>query len=338
MLEDSDRTVLEAQLLPSAAEPIPARLSLAGLRDQTGAVTRLVAIAHDITEQKEAHDALARANTLKDAFLANTSHELRTPLNGIIGLGESLLDGVGGPLRPAQRQNLAMIVSSGRRLTNLINDILDYSKLRHRTLGLQLKPVDLCAITDLVLALTRPLVARKAVEVVNRIDPDVPLVHGDEDRLQQILYNLVGNGIKFTAEGRVEVTAEVVGAELALTVTDTGIGIPAEKFETVFESFEQGEGSESREYGGTGLGLAITRQLVELQGGTISVASDVGRGSRFRFTVPVSDVPRGDLPEPGPDAQLSRVRFLPMTCSPVPRRWKTTRRRRRDRLAVTFAS
>lgn len=292
LIASAQQRAIEGRLLPREHAPIPVLISLSALNDEAGTLKRLVAVAHDITEQKQAQEALARANSLKDAFLANTSHELRTPLNGIIGMGEGLIEGVSGPVTRAQRKNLTMIVSSGRRLSNLINDILDFSKLRHRTIDLQRKPVDLYALTDLVFTLTRPLVSRDAVEVINRIDPDVPLVHGDENRLQQVLYNLIGNGIKFTAEGRVQVTAAVRDGLLAVTVTDTGVGIPADKFAQIFESFEQGDGSTAREFGGTGLGLSITRQLVELHGGTITVASEVGKGSRFTFTLPLSDVPR----------------------------------------------
>ena len=295
LIASEQKRAVKGRLLPRETAPIPVLISLSALSDEAGALKRLVAVAHDITEQKQAQEALTRANSLKDAFLANTSHELRTPLNGIIGMGEGLIEGVSGPVTPAQRKNLNMIVSSGRRLSNLINDILDFSKLRHRSLDLQRKPVDLHALTELVFLLIRPLVSRDAVELINRIDPAVPLVHGDENRLQQVLYNLIGNGIKFTAEGRVQVSATVCDGMLAVTVTDTGIGIQADKFAQIFESFEQGDGSTAREYGGTGLGLSITRQLVELHGGAIAVASEVGKGSSFTFTVPRSDVPRSEF-------------------------------------------
>lgn len=255
------------------------------------------------TLEKQNED-LKRLDQLKNEFLANTSHELRTPLNGIIGIAESLIDGVTGELPQTTQKNIQLIISSGRRLANLVNDILDFSKLRHKNLELQLKPVDLHAITNLVLTLSQPLAKNKSLQLINAIPEDLPPAEADENRLQQILYNLVGNAIKFTAAGRVEVSAELVrshrssamGSEqllmnndqLAITISDTGIGIGEDKFERIFESFEQVEGSTAREYGGTGLGLAVTKQLVELHGGKISVKSQLEKGSQFTFTLPVS--------------------------------------------------
>lgn len=255
------------------------------------------------TLEKQNED-LKRLDQLKNEFLANTSHELRTPLNGIIGIAESLIDGVTGELPQTTQKNIQLIISSGRRLANLVNDILDFSKLRHKNLELQLKPVDIHAITNLVLTLSQPLAKNKNLQLINAIPEDLPPAEADENRLQQILYNLVGNAIKFTAAGRVEVSAELVrshrssvmGSEqllmnndqLAITISDTGIGIGEDKFERIFESFEQVEGSTAREYGGTGLGLAVTKQLVELHGGKISVKSQLEKGSQFTFTLPVS--------------------------------------------------
>jgi two-component system sensor histidine kinase ChiS len=242
---------------------------------------------------EQANNNLQRLDQLKDEFLANTSHELRTPLNGIIGIAESLIDGATGELSQQTNFNLTMIVSSGRRLSSLVNDLLDFSKLRHQNLDLQLKAVDLHAITDLVITLSQPLVGKKNLQLINSVSADLPLVQADENRLQQILHNLVGNAIKFTPAGQVEVLAEAVDLEgeqkfLKVIVSDTGIGISEDKFERIFESFEQAEGTTAREYGGTGLGLAITKQLVELHGGRISVSSRVHEGSIFSFTLPIS--------------------------------------------------
>ena len=249
---------------------------------------------------RESEEALLQANAdlqrldkLKDEFLANTSHELRTPLNGIIGIAESLMDGVTGSLPQATRFNLSLIVSSGRRLATLVNDILDFSKLKHETIELQLKPVEMRALTEVVLTLCQPLIGQKNLQLINSISPDLPAVNADENRVQQILHNLVGNAIKFTDSGRVEITAEIKGknsnSQLEISISDTGIGIPEDKLERIFESFEQADGSTARQYGGTGLGLAITKTLVELHGGEIGVESSVGVGSRFTFTLPVSE-------------------------------------------------
>ena len=241
---------------------------------------------------------LQRLDKLKDEFLANTSHELRTPLNGIIGIAESLIDGATGQLPEPTIFNLALISSSGKRLSSLINDILDFSQLKHKTIILQIKPVGMREIVSVVLTLSQPLVGKKKLQLINSVAPELPTIAADENRLQQILYNLIGNAIKFTESGRVEISAELVtgnaqslpNSQLAITVSDTGIGIGEDKLERIFESFEQGDGSTAREYGGTGLGLTVAQQLVELHGGKIWVSSTVGVGSKFTFTLPVSQI------------------------------------------------
>jgi len=259
---------------------------------------------------QESFVTLERKNTelqhldqLKDEFLANTSHELRTPLNGIIGIAESLIDGVAGQLPTKAQENLAMITSSGRRLSNLVNDILDFSKLKHQNLELQIQPVGLRSIVDIVLNTFQPLISKKNLQLINSISANFPLVYADENRLQQIFYNLIGNAIKFTEKGTIEVSAQVNSKDsvrintktsakplqqATIIVADTGIGIPESKLDKIFESFEQADGSTSRKYGGTGLGLAVTKKLVELQGGKIWVTSTVGVGSQFRFSLPLS--------------------------------------------------
>jgi signal transduction histidine kinase/class 3 adenylate cyclase/ActR/RegA family two-component response regulator len=245
---------------------------------------------------------LQQLNQLKDEFLANTSHELRTPLNGIIGIAESLIDGATGQLPEQTNANLILIISSGKRLSTLINDILDFSKLKHQTLELQIKPIGLREIAALVLNLSQPLIGKKSLRLINAISPELPLAAADENRLQQILYNLIGNAIKFTESGTIEISAQVIHSSvlvdserstsnnelLAITVSDTGIGIPEDKLDKIFESFEQGDGSTGRNYGGTGLGLAVTKQLVELHGSKIWVSSTVDVGSKFTFTLPIS--------------------------------------------------
>lgn len=233
---------------------------------------------------------------LKDEFLANTSHELRTPLNGMIGISESMIDGATGKLTEIQERNLWMVAQSGHRLSNLVNDILDFSKLKHHGLELQLKPVSLRDLVEVVLTLSQSLVGTKQLALINHVSPDLPAAEADENRLQQILYNLIGNAIKFTPSGTVEVSAEQLNSSsqegeeevLAVTVADTGIGIPQDKLERIFEAFEQAEGSTAREYGGTGLGLAVTKQLVELHHGNLTVHSTLGAGSQFTFTLPVA--------------------------------------------------
>jgi two-component system sensor histidine kinase ChiS len=245
----------------------------------------------ELEQERRVADQLRRVDRLKDEFLANTSHELRTPLNGIIGLAESLIEGATGALPDATRANLALIASSGRRLANLVNDVLDFAKLKHKTIELDLRPVDIQALSEVVLTLSKPLLGKKPLQLVNAVAADTPLVQADERRVQQILHNLVGNAIKFSDEGRVEISAEPEGTYLAITVSDNGIGIPETHFEQIFGSFEQADGSIEREYGGTGLGLTISKQLVELHQGAIRVESTVGQGSRFTFTLPLSQSP-----------------------------------------------
>lgn len=244
-----------------------------------------------LAKQRAINQQLKQADKLKDEFLANTSHELRTPLNGIIGLAESMLDGVGGELSNINQKNLNMIAMSGKRLSGLINDILDFSKMKDKKLVIQKKALDIRTLSEVALMLSQPLLSDKKVELQNNIAEQTPLIDGDENRLQQVLLNLVGNAVKFTESGSISIDAhrsDKYPNQLVISVTDTGIGIPEDKFEQIFQSFEQAEGDTAREYGGTGLGLAVTRQLVDLHGGKVWVESEVGKGSTFSFTLPIS--------------------------------------------------
>lgn len=249
---------------------------------------------------------LQKADKLKDEFLANTSHELRTPLNGIIGLADSLLRGASGPLQKPTIDNLQMIVQSGKRLANLVNDILDFYKMKNQELELQLSSIQLGRLTELVLNISRPLANDRPIRFINNVPADLPLIKGDESRLQQILFNLVGNAIKFTHEGEIKISSEVQDGSVLISVKDTGIGIPLEKQETIFESFEQGDGSTARAYGGTGLGLAITQQLVKLHGGTIEVVSEPQKGSTFSFKLPFFEMQQIEVKPP--ISELASVR------------------------------
>ena len=262
-------------------------LTIAGfLRNQKRKLEHQELIAR---QEKRSADRLRKLDRLKDELRANTSHELRTPLNGIIGIAESIVEGAAGPLNHKQTLNLSLIVSSGRRLASLINDILDFSKLKNQDLNIRKKPVDMRQVVELVLTLSVPLIQSKNLKLVNDIPDDAPAVKGDENRLQQVLHNLIGNAIKFTEKGEVRVSAEQLDSSLLkITVSDTGIGIPPEKQGLIFQSFQQADGSTEREYGGTGLGLTIARQLVELHGGDLRVDSVPGEGSNFHIILPVS--------------------------------------------------
>ncbi|MDJ0517639.1 MAG: ATP-binding protein [Trichodesmium sp. MO_231.B1] len=266
--------------------------------------TMAVQLEESFNTLETKNSELKRLDKLKDEFLANTSHELRTPLNGMIGIAESMLDGATGELSEIQQKNLLMIAQSGHRLTDLVNDILDFSKLKHKNLELNLKPVGIREITEVVVTICQSLVGTKNLELVNSIPTNFPPVYADENRLHQILYNLIGNAIKFTEAGRVEISTEIINQQqnsqlnnqhpirenqqLAITISDTGIGIAEDKLDRIFASFEQADGSTAREYGGTGLGLAVTKKLVELHGGKIWVKSQIGIGSKFTFTMPIS--------------------------------------------------
>lgn len=240
-----------------------------------------------VAQERSLVRRLQQVDKLKDEFLANTSHELRTPLNGIIGLAESLADGAGGELPAQMQKSLRLIIASGHRLSTLVNDILDFSKLKNQSIALNLKPVDLRVLVDVVLTLSRPLLGDKKLQLDNRVPADLPPIYADEDRLLQILHNLIGNAVKFTHEGRVEVFADVSADQIRLHIADTGIGIPAEQLSDIFQAFHQVDGRAERAFGGTGLGLSITRQLVELHGGSISVESTLGQGSRFTVYLPL---------------------------------------------------
>jgi two-component system sensor histidine kinase ChiS len=237
---------------------------------------------------QEQNLALQKVDKLKDDFLANTSHELRTPLHGIIGLSESLLDGAAGSLSERAAHNISMIITSGKRLASLVNDILDFSKLKHEEIVLKRKAVDLRQTAEMVLLMLQPMLRSKTLQLENAI-PDGCFVDADEDRMQQIMYNLIGNAIKFTEQGSVRLTASLSGADWEIRIADTGIGIPEDKQVVIFESFAQADGSISREFGGTGLGLSITKQLIELHGGGIGVQSVVGQGTTFFFRLPRAD-------------------------------------------------
>lgn len=231
---------------------------------------------------------LQQVDKLKDEFLANTSHELRTPLNGIIGLAESLLDGLNGPLPAHTRYSLRLIAASGKRLSALVDDILDFAKLKNQGVILHKKAVDLRVLVDIVITLSRPLVGDKPLTLHNHVPENLPAAYADEDRLLQVLHNLIGNAVKFTHEGSINIYAEVKDDQILVQIADTGIGIAAEHLTTIFQPFHQVDGRAERVYGGTGLGLSITKQLVELHGGAISVRSNTGQGSVFSFSLPLS--------------------------------------------------
>ena len=239
-------------------------------------------LARDLRATTSLAESASRA---KSQFLANMSHEIRTPLNGVLGMADILSR---TPLAPEQKEMLDTVVTSGNSLLTVINDVLDFSKIEAGKMRLIVSPFNLrTTIEDTVAALAPPAEAKK-LELIVRLDPHMSQdVLGDEGRVRQILTNVIGNAIKFTDQGHVLVDAKADGigddTKVAVTITDTGCGIPADKLEGVFGMFEQVDGSASRHHDGTGLGLAITRRLLALMSGSIGVESELGVGTSFHM-------------------------------------------------------
>ena len=272
-------------------------------------------------DESEASLAKAEAaNQAKSEFLANMSHEIRTPMNGVLGMAE-LLDRTN--LDTRQKSFTEVIVRSGNALLTIINDILDFSKISAGQMVLDPAPFVLAEAVEDVATLVSARVAEKNLELIVRVDPGLPAsVTGDVGRFRQIVTNLLGNAVKFTERGHVliDIGGEVRDgmAHLEIRVADTGIGIPADKLQSVFEKFAQVDGSSTRRHEGTGLGLAIAARLVDLMGGRIGVESEVGRGSVFWFSIPLpiheADVPAAPVP-----VDVSGARVLVIDDNPVNR-------------------
>ena len=270
---------------------------------EDGTITGIASVVTDISEQKRTAAVLERARLsaenavqAKSRFLANMSHELRTPLNGVVGMASLLANTA---LDSKQRRFVRTLRNSAEALITLINDVLDLSKAEAGKLELACAPFDLRREIEQVVGLFTGRAHDRGIELAAHIGHDVPAtMHGDASRLRQVLGNLVNNAVKFTEAGAVLLAVTVAppdGGELELefSVTDTGVGVPAEQQQRIFDAFEQADGSVTRKFGGTGLGLAISRQLVELMKGRMALTSEPGRGSRFSFVIP-AQVPRVD--------------------------------------------
>jgi len=283
------------------------------VHDATGKPIEVEGIAHNITERKKAEQELQEkneqleaqrvelvrkatelemVNQAKSEFLASMSHELRTPLNAVIGFSELILDGIPGEINDEQRGCVNDILDSGQYLLNLINDILDLSKVEAGKIELKLQNLDIAAIINGVVQIMKPALDKNGQEIEVSIMQELPKVRGDKNRLEQILLNLLSNASKFTEQGgRVQIHVGREGDYCQVAVIDTGIGIKKEDQGHVFETFFQGETLSDRRKEGTGLGLTLTKQFVEAIGGRIWMESEYGKGSTFIFTLPLAGEP-----------------------------------------------
>lgn len=261
------------------------------LYNSEGSIIGTVGVHFDITARKQITQQLIKAketaeelSKIKSQFLANMSHEIRTPLNGIIGLSDLLLS---TDLNPKQKQYLTAITASSSTLLVIINDILEISKLEAGKMSFEQKNFEPATIVHSVISLFERKLEEKNILIRFQLDPSIPkILVGDSVRLNQILYNLIGNAVKFTHHGEIIIKLDLIklnksGAFISISIQDTGIGIPKKKHKKIFNEFTQAKGDTSRKYGGTGLGLSIVKKIVELQGGSIELSSEVNKGSKF---------------------------------------------------------
>lgn len=281
----------------------------------TQATVLLQRFADAFSEVKSLNEKLLSMDKFKDDFLANVTHELLTPVHGATGFVESVLSSTDaeGRLTSQEKDSLKTVVSINRRLANLVGDIQDYQKLKHNSIVLDITNVNLDNAADLVVSICRILAKGKEVTLRNEIPGDI-FVRADEHRLQQILFNLVENAVKFTPSGQITVGAAVRGQVAEITVRDTGIGIPAGELAAIFDPYVQAHVTDTS-FRGTGLGLSITKRLIEMHGGEIRVESAVGEGSRFIFTLPCGE----KTPVPEKDAGTDAAEEAPVAAADAPR-------------------
>jgi len=271
------------------------QLSASMVTDEEGKPICMMTSFVDITERKRVWEALqektrqlAAASQAKSKFLASMSHELRTPLNAVIGFSELMLDGVPGEINDEQRDCLNDILSSGQQLLNLINDVLNLSKIEAGRMELKLENLNLADVINDVVQTVKPMLDENRHKIGVSVGEGLPQVHAEKRRLRQILLNLLSNAIKFTPPGgKLGIKVTRNGDWCQVSVVDNGIGIKEEDQERVFEVFTQVATLPKEKEGGTGLGLALTKQFVESIGGRIWVESQYGKGSKFTFTLPL---------------------------------------------------
>ncbi len=261
-----------------------------------------------LRELRAANLRLMELDRVKSQFLANMSHELRTPLNSIIGFSRVILKGIDGPLTEMQQQDLTTIYESGKHLLGLVNDILDQAKIEADRMEFAIAPFPMQEVVKGVASTAVGLLKDKPVRLYQEIEPDLPNVMGDEFRTRQALLNLVSNAAKFTPQGSITIACfrtELDGVPMVqVSVTDTGIGIPRDKLDVIFEPFQQVDNNAARQYEGTGLGLPISRKLIEKQGGRMWVESEVGVGSTFSFALPIAGFEKGEQPSGEASAEM----------------------------------
>ncbi|MBP2029639.1 PAS domain S-box-containing protein [Methanohalophilus levihalophilus] len=295
---ETNRTI-ETSIVTKEGEERTIRWQNSVLKDQNGKIIGTLSSGEDVTIQNKARNMLIAskleaeaANRTKSEFLANMSHELRTPLNSIIGFSEVLLMKKTGELNEKQTHYANNVVKSGKHLLELINDVLDLSKIEAGKMSFEPENISLPEVLDEVQLLMTPLAYKKSIHLRFSIEFIDIRIFAEKIKFKGILYNLLSNAIKFTPEnGRVCVNAKIAEDKVQISVSDTGIGIPEEKLRYIFEPFRQVDSSTSRQYGGTGLGLTLVKKYVEMHGGDIWVESKCGEGSTFSFTIPLNENP-----------------------------------------------
>jgi len=261
-------------------------------------------------ETKKQAARLQKADKEKDEFLANTSHELRNPLHSILNMAQCVLEREGASLQNESVKNLETVLSVSRRMSFMLNELLEMTSLKDGKPTLHLQPISIQALTEGVVDMLNYILKGKPVQIMNEVSADFPAVIGDENRVTQILFNLVDNAVKYTSEGKITIQASIKNDIAYLSIKDTGIGMDKETMKTLFTPYVQGSIKKSMSEGGFGLGLHISKKLVELHGGTLQVQSVLGEGSTFTFTLPLAD-------EQAIISELTGESFTPITVQPV---------------------